>query len=130
MDFGRFYTLSLSTEGDQYHQYDHGIVTTSRGTYVADPAAGSPPQLQDVPDRQRTQKTLFLLCSATPGMSPGSCIVTRNGVTRHRAGDLGANGVHGQRTRDSRQRAHQSTIASCSVRTVLIKLGGYLLTEQ
>ena len=97
-------------------------MTTSRGTYVADPAAGSPPQLQDVPDRPRTQKPLFLLCSATPGMSLGSCIVTRNGVTGHRAGDLGVVRVHGQRIRDSRQCVHESMTATCCVKMVLMKL--------
>lgn len=126
----RIYTLPFPRAGDQYHQYDDGIVTTSRGTYVAGPAAGTSPQLQDVPDRQRTQKPLFLLCSATRGMSLGSCIVTRNGVTGHRAGDLGVVGVHGQRIRDSRQCTHQSMIATRCVKMVLLRLEGHLLPEQ
>ena len=105
-------------------------MTTSRGTYVADPAAGTSPQLQDVPDRQRTQKPLFLLCSATSGMSLGSCIVTRNGVTGHRAGDLGVVRVHGQHIRDSRQCTHQSMIATRCVKMVLLRLEGHLLPEQ
>ena len=117
-------------EGDQYHQYDHGIVTTSRGRYVADPAAGSPPQLQDVPDRPRTQKPLFLLCRETPGMSLGSCIVTQNGVTGHCAGDLGVIWVHGQRIRDSRQCVYHSTIPTCRMEMVLMRLREHLLTEQ
>lgn len=105
-------------------------MTTSRGTYVADPAAGTSPQLQHVPDRQRTQKPLFLLCRGTPGMSQGSCIVTRNGVTGHGAGDLGVAGVHGQRIRDSRQCAHQGTIAICRVKMVLPRPEGHHLLEQ
>ena len=105
-------------------------MTTSRGTYVADPAARTSPQLQHVPDRQRTQKPLFLLCRETPGMSQGSCIVTRNGVTGHGAGDLGVAGVHGQRIRDSRQCAHQGTIAICRVKMVLPRPEGHHLLEQ
>ena len=98
--------------------------------YVADPAAGTSPQLQDVPDRPRTQKPLFLLCRETPGMSLGSCIVTRNGVTGHGAGDLGVVGVHGQRIRDSRQCTHQSMIATCRMKMLLLRLEGHLLPEQ
>jgi hypothetical protein len=48
--------------------------------------------------------------------------VTRNGVTGHRAGDLGAVEVHGQRIRDSRQCVHGSMIATCCVKMVLMQL--------
>ena len=48
--------------------------------------------------------------------------MTRNGVTGHRASDLGVVGVHGQRIRDSRQCVHESMIPTCCVKMVMMKL--------
>ena len=39
-------------------------------------------------------------------------------------------GVHGQRIRDSRQCTHQSMIATCCVKMVLLRLEGHLLPEE
>ena len=39
-------------------------------------------------------------------------------------------GVHGQRIRDSRQCTHQSMIATCRMKMLLLRLEGHLLPEQ
>lgn len=56
--------------------------------------------------------------------------MTRYGVTGHHADDLGLVVVHGQRICDSRQCVHESVIATCCVKMVLMKLEEHLLTEQ